>query len=391
MSFARLWAVFRKEITDHLRDRRALFSMAFGIFVGPILIGVLLTQVAEDRARSESVDIPMAGQEHAPELVRWLNAQAGVTVSEAPEESETEIRDGSRNLAVIVSPEFNERFAKGRPAKVKLIFDGSDRKVGGQVSRIQRLLENYSSGIASLRLVARGVNPSLAAPLQVRRVEVSTAQRRAAKVLNFWPMLILLAGFVAGMGAAADATAGERERGSLEALLLNPTPIPWIVLGKWMATAALAVGGAWLSLSLCVAVLGQIPLHELGLRFRLESSQMLWAAALVVPPSLLAASMQMLLCSFSKTLKEAQSYLGLLILFPMAPGFAIEMFNLETGLTTAAVPFLGQTQLLQDLFAGEPMNQIEFGAAALGTLAAAAACVFLMTRLYRSERILFSR
>ena len=391
MSFARLWTVFRKEITDHLRDRRALFCMAFGILVGPILVGVLLTQVAEDRARSETVDVPMAGQERAPELVRWLKAQAGVTVSEAPEHSEAEIRDGKRKLAVIVSPEFNERFAKGRPARVKVIFDGSDRKIGERVNRIQQLLEAYSSGIASLRLVAHGVNPSLATPLQVRRVEVSTAQRRAAKVLNFWPMLILLAGFAAGMGAAADSTAGERERGSLEALLLNPTPIRWIVLGKWIATAALAVGGAWLSLSLCVAVLGQIPLHNLGLRFRLESSHVLWASALVVPPSMFAASLQMLLCSFSKTLKEAQSYLGLLILLPMAPGFAIEMFNLKTGIGTAAVPFLGQTQIMQDIFAGEAINPIEFAAAAGGTLAAAAICVWLMTRLYRSERILFSR
>jgi len=391
MSLARLWTVFRKEITDHLRDRRALFSMVFGILVGPLLIGVLLTQVAEDRARSETVDIPIAGQEYAPELMRWLSTQAGVTISEAPENAESEIRDGSRKLAVVVSPEFAERFAKGRPAKIQLIFDGSDRKIGGRVQRIQRLLDGYSGGIAQLRLIASGVRPSLAKPLDVSRIEVSSAQRRAARVLNFWPMMILLAAFVAGMGAAADSTAGERERGSLEALMLNPTPIRWIVLGKWAATAALAVGGAWLSLALCIAVLDYTPLHELGLRFRLETLRILTAAVVLVPSALFAASLQMLLCSFSKTLKEAQSYLGLLIILPMAPGFAIQMFNLETNVGTAAIPFLGQTQLLQDIFSGEALSWMEFGAAAAGTTAAVALCVWAMTRLYGSERILFSR
>ena len=392
MNVARLWAVLTKELTDHLRDRRALFSASFGVFSGPIIIGLMLSAIADDRRELEDIMIPVTGAERAPELIDWLDGLDGVTISTAPDDPEQAIRDRQLEVALVIDEDFREDFASGMPGKVKVIFDGSDRQAEGRADRVRRMVGGYAQQIASLRMMARGVSPIVAAPIEVREVEVSTAQSRAARVLGFLPMMILLAAFATGMGAAADATAGERERGSMEALLVNPAPSWVIVSGKWLAASALSLGGSALSLGLCLIVIDWIPLQELGLRFRIEGWQ-IWTAALVsVPSAMFAPALQMLACSFSRTLKEAQSYLGLLIMLPMAPAMLIIIFNVAGDeLWTAALPFFSQTKLLNDVFGGETIDPAYMAIAAAATLAWTLACVVVMARLYRNERVVFGR
>ena len=93
------------------------------------------------------------------------------------------------------------------------------------LERVRRLLARYGSEIGALRLITRGVSPAGVTPLKLEEIEISTAQQRAAQVLSFIPMFIILSAFVGGMSIATDSTAGERERGSLEALLVNPFAI----------------------------------------------------------------------------------------------------------------------------------------------------------------------
>ncbi len=88
-----------------------------------------------------------------------------------------------------------------------------------------------------MRLVGRGVSPAIASAIQLEDVEVSSAQQRAATILSFIPLFIVIAAFTGGMQIATDSTAGERERGSLEPLLVNPAPRRSFAVGKWLAAS----------------------------------------------------------------------------------------------------------------------------------------------------------
>ena len=213
--------VFRKEVIDAFRDRRALASIVIGALVGPILVGFMLNRLAERQRQVIDIDIPVVGVEHAPALVDWLGQQAGVKVVPGPSDPEQSVRDGDLHVVLIIAPDFQKKFRSSTPAEVKVVSDGSRTTSRPYVLRVRRLLERYSGEIGTMRLVGRGVSPAIATPLELEELEVSSAQQRAAMILNFIPLFIVLASFTAGMQIATDSTAGERERGSLEPLLVR--------------------------------------------------------------------------------------------------------------------------------------------------------------------------
>ena len=145
---------------------------------------------------------------------------------------------------------------------------------------------------------------------------MSTTQQRAAKLLSVIPLMVLLAAFTGAMQLATDATAGERERGSLEALLVNPVPRGALALGKVMASALAGMLAVMVTAGLCTALLRFIPLQELGMRFRFGTPHMLGLMAAALPMCLLTASVQSCVATLAKSFKEAQTYMGILILAP---------------------------------------------------------------------------
>lgn len=391
MNRRQVLVVVRKELTDHRRDRRALLSASFGVFFGPLIIAVMLTQIAKDQIAAEDISIPISGAAHAPTLVTWLEQQAGVTVEEAPKEAEAAVRAGTLDLAVVIDEDFQQDFSEAKPAGVKLVYDGSENKLQAKIRRTRQLLNGYSSTMGALRLMARGVSPRAVQTLALQEVEVSSAQQRAARILGILPMMILLSAFGASMGAAADATAGERERGSLEALLMNPVALPAIVGGKWLAASAFSAIGSTACLLLSVFAMQAIPLQDLGIRFQLEAWQLGLAVLILLPAAFLAPALQMLVCSFSKTLKEAQPYLGLLTMAAMAPGMIAAIYGVENADWMLAAPFFSQTKLLSSVLAGERPEVWEIVFSAALSIAATAVCLYVISRLMRSEKLVINR
>src|SRR5687767_465949 len=173
--------VVRKELRDSLRDGRALFSIAFTVVIGPVLIGFMMNRVADRQREAEEVRLPVVGQEHAPALVQWLRQQSGIEIATGPVDAERAVRERTEDVVVVIVPEFGDRFRVSRPATVKLVADSSRAAARPKVERVRRLLQRYSAEIGSLRLIARGVSPQAMTPLQLEEVEVSTAQQRAAQ------------------------------------------------------------------------------------------------------------------------------------------------------------------------------------------------------------------
>ena len=177
--------VFRKELKDAVRDRRAIYSVLFGSLLGPLMVGFMMNSLADRQRRLEEITIPVVGMEYAPALVEWLRQQSGVQVVPGPEDAEDAVRGRRDDVVVVVPEDYAARFRSSKPVDVQVISDGSRTTSRPAVQRVRALLQRYSSEIAALRLIGRGVSPAIVTPVRLEEVEVSSAQQRAAvKILS---------------------------------------------------------------------------------------------------------------------------------------------------------------------------------------------------------------
>ena len=383
--------VWRKELKDAFRDRRAIYSILFGALFGPLLVGFMMNRLADRQRQLEEVTIPVVGGDHAPVLMDWLQQQSGVTISKGPDDAEKAIQDRREDVIVVIPDDYAKKFRASRPVEIKIVSDGSRQTSRPKVQRVRQLLQRYNAEVGTLRLVSRGVSPAIVSPLQLRDVEVSSAQQRAAQILNFIPLFIVLAAFTGGMQIATDSTAGERERGSLEPLLVNPAPRFVIASGKWLAASVSAMIGVLITTSLCLAMLQFIPLQDLGVRFRIGPPQVLGMLAGVMPLCLLATSVQTYLATFARSFKEAQSYMGFLIMVPMIPGMLTTMYPIASQPWMFPIPVLGQSLLLSDTLGGKNPQALMFVIAGVSAVIISIVLVRLTTGLLQREKIIFGR
>lgn len=386
-----LWVVIVKELTDALRDRRAIATILLSAAFGPLFVGFMLNRIADRQRQLDDVTIPVVGMEHAPVLVNWLTQQAGVEVVAGPADAEAAVRDRNEDVVVVIPEDFQEKFRRSTPAPVKVVSDGSRQTSRPKVTRVRNLLQRYNAEIGTLRLINRGVSPAIATPLQLDEIEVSSAQQRAAAILNFIPMFIILAAFAGGMQIAVDSTAGERERGSLEPLLVNPAPRAVLAGGKWLAASATSMISVLLTTVLVIAMLRFIPMQEFGIRFRMEPGQIGALIAATLPIALLAASVQTYLATFAKSFKEAQSYMGMLVMIPMLPGLLGTVYPLTGQPWMYPLPVLAQHVLAADVVAARPAPWWGFAVAGAAAVLVSLVLVRLTTRLLQRERIIFTR
>lgn len=383
--------VCRKELVDSLRDRRALSSVVFSIVIGPILIGFMMNRQADRQREADDVRVPIVGIEHAPALVAWLQQQAGVAVVAGPPDAEQAVRAQREALVVIVPDDFAERFRAARPAPVRIVADSSRTDARPVVERVRRLLAQYAGEIGALRLIVRGVSPAVMQPLAIEDVEVSTAEQRAARILTFIPMFIMVAGFVGGMQVATDATAGERERGSLEPLLVNPAARGAIVTGKWLAAALAAVVSVCITTALCTQLTRVLPLEDMGVRLEINAAHVGHILLALAPMCLLTTALQAAVATLARSFKEAQTYMGVLILAPMLPGIMAALYPMGDAPWVYAMPMLGPFTLLTRILGGRPPDAMAFLLSAAVCVIGAALLLRFTTGLFRSERIIFGR
>jgi sodium transport system permease protein len=383
--------VLRKELIDALRDRRALASIAISVLFAPVIMAFAMNRVADREREAEDIRVPVVGRQNAPALVAWLGQQAGVQVATAFADAETSVRNQTEDVVLVIPREFAAEFRASRPATVRIVADNSRSLARAKVDRVRRLMQRYNAEIGSLRLIARGVSPAVATPLQIDDVEVSSAQQRAAVLLGVIPMFILVAAFTGGMQIATDATAGERERGSLEPLLVNPAPRAALVAGKWLAATAAALVTVILSALLCLLLLRLVPLQDLGLRFRLGPAQLAGILFALIPLCPLTAAAQACIATFARSFKEAQSYMAILIMAATLPAILGSLYPLTSRAWMYPVPMVGQYALLTNVIAGRAPGAMAFVAATVTALLAAAIFLRITTGLFRNERIIFGR
>jgi len=386
-----VWVVLIKELRDGLRDRRSISTALFGAALTPILLGAMFSVMASRGKDADEIKLPVAGVENAPAFVDWLKQQTGVEIVAAPADPEQAVRDRKEDVVLILEKDFTKDLGRAVPAHVKLVSDSTRESGESKVERARKLVETYSGQLAALRLIARGVAPSVAMPVRIEDVEVSSAQERLAMRLNMLPLLLILAAMMGGMQVAIDATAGERERGSLEPLLLNPVPRWVIAAGKWLAASAFGAGSVIFAMLLTINVMRRVPWEDMGIRFRVSDADLMSLLALVLPLALFLSALVMFSSTFARSFKEAQGYMGMLVLLPMLPGILGALYPMSNRPWLAPVPILGQYALAADVLGGQPPPVFLYVIAGVSVVLCALGLLMLTSHLLEREAIIFGR
>ncbi|MED5621001.1 ABC transporter permease [Ideonella sp. BN130291] len=375
------WTVFCKELIDALRDRRTLMMvMLSSVAMGPVLLVALSALVAQMEERAEQRQLLVAGMERAPTLRNYLQRQT-YTIQAAPADYEEQLRKSRlAHPVVVIPPEFEAELARGESPLVEVVSSSANQRAQGGVGRVAQLLRGFTSEQATLRLTARGVAPALLEVLQVQDRDLANPQTRAAQLTGMLPFFVLMAVLYGALNAALDTTAGERERGSLEPLLMNPASRWALVVGKWGAVASVGMliavlscfsflPGQWLLRSESLAALFQYGLREAGLFL-----------VLLVPLAAALSALMMAVAIRCKTFKEAQANNTVIMLgASLLP--LMTLFNQEGEQPWHLwVPALAQTTLMNRVLKGEAFGALDALVPLAVSAVVAALCLAFVAR-----------
>lgn len=385
-----LMTVFKKELKDMFRDRRTVvISLIIGTLLGPVLMFGMIKMIANrvSTQMEKPLTLPVVGAEHAPNLVSWLQGQ-NIIIKPAPENIDAAIADQSEDVVMRISPEYGTQWRKSMPAKVELIHDSTRQDASIPVDRIENLLENYGRTVGTLRLLARGVSPTAIQAVQIAHRDLATPQSRAGQFLFFLPYLLIFTAFIGGAYLIIDVTAGERERQSLEPLLATPASRAAIMSGKILA--ACTFGLLSLIITLIAFKVCFLFSSGLGVKVELLLSTIVLLLLVLIPILLIGACLLTLIAASVKSVKEAQSYMSILMMLPIIPTIILMANPVKNQLWMFAVPFLSQNQMILKLVRGEVINKAEWAVYFLAGFALAAILWAIAARLYHREKLAIS-
>jgi sodium transport system permease protein len=387
-----LGTVYKKEVRENLRDRRSLFN---SVLLGPILFPILFIGLAyfagsKQEERAEKVlEIPVVGAQYAPNLVNFLKQQ-GVIILPAPEDPEAAVKAQDVQVIIRIPENFSEQWTTGKPAVVEVIADPSRRESDIPMRRVKGLLNGYGAQIGRLRLHLRGVSPTIRSAIMVKDVDLSTPQSRGMLVMIMLPYVLMITAFTGGMHLAIDSTAGEKERKSLEPLLINPVPRWQIMLGKMSATATFAFASLLLTLVSFRFAFPLLPTGALGVDLNLSANAIGGILLAISPVVILAAAMLTTLAALAKSLREAQSYMGLVFMIPMIPSLIFMVNPMKPETWMMAIPMFSQNLLIGEYVRGESVSSLWLGMSMVSTLLIGFGFAAIAATLFNRPRIVFS-
>ncbi len=384
--------VFLKEVRENLRDRRTLMSAFLtGPLLGP-LVFVMLINFTLNRELDKAdmpLPVPVIGAAYAPNLIGALKA-GGVVPGAAVANPAQTVRQQDADVVLRIAADYGKAWRQGEPVQVEMFYDSSRRDGNASVERVTRLVENYARQQGALRLVARGLSPGTAWPLQVAKRDQATPQSRAVLLFAMLPYFFVITIFMGGMYLAIDLTAGERERQSLEPLFANPVARWKILCGKLAAICVFSTVSLLITL-LAFAVVGRfIPAEKIGMELDLGIHFASRVLLLILPLVLLLSASQSMVAAFAKSYREAQTYISLLMLVPLIPTALLSFMPIKAHAWMYAVPLLGQNLGIMQLLRGDGVSGEQMVLCLAGSTVAALLAVMATIQLYRSERLAIS-
>ena len=354
-----LKTIVGKELLDFSRDRKTLLLT---LLMTPVVVLIFIVgfgtfmQHKIKELNDKPLSVAIVGAQHAPNLVKWLAAN-GVTAKDVAD-PDAAIRSQAEDVYIRIGDKFEEQWRKGEPAQVEVVNDSTRQDARIPSERVTMLLNIYARQMGALRLLARGINPEISAPMMVANKDLSTPEARRGRALAILPYLLILGGFLGGAALVIDMTAGERERQSLEPLLTNPVPRGTIVSGKVVASVLIGIVSVTLT-CLSFKLGGQLT-PGIGRAMDISTLAVVKMLLILLPLVALGCSLLTLIASGAKSVKEAQSYMSILMMLPIIPTVFLMVNPVRNALWQFAVPFLAQNQIILKVLRSETIAPLEW-------------------------------
>lgn len=404
MSLRNAIIVYRKELTDSLRDRRTLISMVVvPILIMPLMsigIGALMIEVV-GKAQEEIPRVMILGGDHSPRALADLMALKGVHVVPSTGDYRQQISDKKIRAAVDLPSDFDKSLEDGRVEVVKIYNYAGDLKSGFASDKLETSLHDYGDHTVKQRLEAHKLPTDLVTPFKVEKENVAPPEKvSGAAIGGFLPYFVIILCVTGAMYPAIDLTAGEKERGTIETILCSPVSRTHLVLGKFLMV---------LTAALCTAVLAII---SMGVSFRAAKAWMASALAtgrggvdnplnfsigikaigavffMVLPLAVFFSATLLAIALFAKSYKEAQSYLSPLIILVVLPAIAGVLPGVELNAKLAMIPVLSTSLICKEIVSGT-FHWNYIGLIFLSSCIYAAAALFIAVKLFQREDVLF--
>jgi sodium transport system permease protein len=380
--------IFRKEVRDALRDRRTLLTVLISsVAMGPLVLLAISALVASLEASAEQREVVVAGVGDAPTLINFLERQS-FTVKAAPPDYEARLRNARLADAVVVVPrDFEVALVRGDAPIVEIVSDSANQRSQASARRVERLLQGFGRERATLTLALRGVSPDALESVRVEERDLASTQTRATQITGMLPFFVLMAVLTGALNAALDTTAGERERGSLEPLLMNPVERWVLVLGKWCAVASV---GMLVAVLACFSFLpGQWLLRSdtLAAMFQYGVREALLFLVVLLPFAAAASALLMAVAIRCRTFKEAQASTTVVMLAAsLLP--LINVFSLgQESAWYLWVPALAQNVLMTHVLKGEVLTATQLAVPLAVCCVLAAGGVWFVGRTLRGAAV----
>ncbi|HYR50615.1 MAG TPA: ABC transporter permease subunit [Candidatus Eisenbacteria bacterium] len=367
-----LGIVFRKEMREILRDRRTLIAIGLAALATPIVLIVISQVTAKTATQAYTVgysgDIPVG-------LDTLLTATALKLerVSDPAAAAKKEV-----DLGVVF-----------QPTQIDEYYDPSRQSAQIADTRLQTVLGQYDAAKAAAALREKGIDPALLNPIPLKVHPLSSPVKAAGNAfLSFFlPYILITMVFTGGLSAALDATAGEREKKTLEALLLTPSPRSRILLGKILAVTTISLISAVAAIGSMLLTLWQLPL--LGTRVTLSplaAAVMVWLAVLLAASF---SSLTLALGTLAKNFRQGQAFstpLYFITIFPASIILFIPNFN--PNLAYYLIPIFNAVLVLRDAIVQNSVAWPALGVTTASLVATALTCWYATLRLFTRETLL---
>jgi sodium transport system permease protein len=384
-------AVVKKELKDHYRDRRTvILVLVLSVALGPIMLAGLAFFFSSMEKKAETKEIFVFGQQNAPALVNFMQRQ-DMTLKEPKPDFRELVKQGKHDPVLVVPEGFSEKLLTGE-AKIELVYDDTRQDSGSMSIRVLRnTVRGFNSEVSTQRLIARGVSPSVLRPVEIVDTNMGQPAQRLAGLLIIIPWIALIGCVSAAFSMAIDLVAGERERGSLEPLLMTPTDRLALAIGKSLAVGIYSLVVAALTLLGFGLTLQYGNLPSIGSMMSLSPAQYAGFGLLIFTFGPAMAALLMFFAGFGRSFKEGQTY-GTYFLQAIALMPVIAMLaQFKDAMWQLFVPVLGQLMVITRILRNEPVDFIHYFLPTAICVGLFVFAVVMTARLLKQEKVIFGR
>jgi sodium transport system permease protein len=374
-----------KELSDALRDRRTMLMVFVITLLGmPFMMVVLSESANRYETQVEKKQIYVAGIAYAPMLENYVERQ-GYTVKEAPADYEAQLQ--TKNLidpVLVISPDFQDKLAQGERPAVYIVLDVANQDSQTGVRPLKLLMQGFNMEMAGLNLAMRGVSSDILNVVEVRERHLSRSADSGAQLKSALSMMLMLTMVSAGLYAAIDTSAGERERGSLEPLMMTPVASWAVTVGKWMAVGTLTM------LVVVFSVLSIFPAsflvrnETIRIMMQFSSRELILMILVLLPLALAVTAVQIAIAINGKSHKEAQARCTILVVAaPLVSMVGIFKQGADP-VWFKWVPLLSQNQLMGKILNNEVVSSADMLIPVLSCALITVAALWYVSKKIRS-------